>query len=248
MNKLDVLHEVIKEFRAVRLVEADIYSVLSDPYRTSQYDRRAEVYDFVVGARLYNRVMWGASPRNYELFACAAIDSQAHGLILDAGCGSLLFTAGAYARSSKVVIACDRSLDMLRRARARLSKFGTSEHEHVILLQADLADLPFREGRFYAALSMNVIHHYADASTLIRNLNSLTGGGHIYVTSLVINDRSVGDWYLRTLNRMGWLVHPRTAGELKELLEDALHTGLQFWTEGNMAYANTDIVYGEAIR
>jgi SAM-dependent methyltransferase len=239
MTRLDVLNEVVEESRAVRLVETDIYSVLPDPYRRYQYDRRAAVYDFVVGTSLYNRMIWGARARNYESFARTAVDSDSDGLILDAGCGSLLFTAGAYAQSHRPIIACDQSLDMLRRARARLLKFGTSVDQSVILLQADLADIPFRDSRFRTVVSMNVIHHYADVANLIRNLNAISDGGRIYLTSLIMNDRYIGDWYLRLLHEMGWLVRPRTQDELKKLLEQALNTTIQFWTEGNMAYATT---------
>jgi hypothetical protein len=69
MNTLNVLREVVKENRAVRLVEEGIYSVLPDIHQTCHYDNKVAAYDFVVGTRLYNRVMWGSSPNNYVDFA-----------------------------------------------------------------------------------------------------------------------------------------------------------------------------------
>src|ERR1051326_3945347 len=109
MNKLDLLKEVVEDNRAVRLVEESIYSVLPDLQQTHQYDKKAAIYDFVVGSSLYNRVMWGASPNNYMAFARRAINSHRSGWLMEAGCGSLLFTAQAYVESRHPIIACDQS-------------------------------------------------------------------------------------------------------------------------------------------
>lgn len=243
MKKLDLLTAVVEEHRTVRLVEEDIYSVLPNVHRTFKYDKKAAVYDLVVGTRLYNRLMWGGSPHNYGAFARRAIDSYHSGWLLDAGCGSLLFTIQAYVETRRPIIACDQSLEMLRRARARLAKSAGSVVGRIILVQADLADLPFRAGSFQTILSMNVLHHYADVANLVRTLkNLLTDNGDIYLTSLVMNSRFVGDRYLSLLHKKGWLVQPRKNGELRKLLQDSLKTNTSFWTEGNMAYATTAIL------
>src|SRR5262249_31305772 len=152
-----------------------------------------------------------------------SIRSHPKGLILDAGCGSLLFTARAYAESRRLIIACDQSLDMLRRAQARLAKSAGSVLGRIVLLQADLSAPPFRKGSFQTVLSMNVLHHYADAASLILKLKSLlTDSGYIYLTALVTNNRLIGDQYLRVLHNRGWLVRPRTNAEMRELLQDGL--------------------------
>lgn len=240
MNKLDLLKEVIKDHQAVRLAEEHIYSVLPDTQQTHQYDKKAAIYDFVVSSSLYNRVMWGDSPNRYIAFARRAINSHQSGWLMEAGCGSLLFTAQAYVESRQPIIACDQSLDMLRRARTRLAKLAHSVPGHIILLQADLRDIPFREDSFQTILSMNVLHHYADVASLVMKLkNLLTHGGYIYLTSLVTNNRFIGDRYLNVLHNQGWLVSPRKNGELRKLLQESLTTGVSFWTEGNMAYATT---------
>src|SRR6266508_6616840 len=59
MNRAERLKEVLTEGCAIRLVEDDIYSALSDDSNRHFYDRRATAYDSVVGTRLYNRIMWG---------------------------------------------------------------------------------------------------------------------------------------------------------------------------------------------
>jgi ubiquinone/menaquinone biosynthesis C-methylase UbiE len=240
VKKVDLLREVLKEDRVVRVVEDNLYSVTVNSNHAYQYDARASVYDAVVGCHLYNRVMWGSSVQSYANFARRAISSHPRGLLLEAGCGSLLFTAQAYAEISRPIIAFDQSLDMLRRAGARLAKLGGSVLEHIVLLQADLGDIPFRENSFETILTMNVLHHYADVTTVILSLrNLLTRSGDIYLTSLVKNHRLIGDQYLSLLHNMGWVVKPREKRELRTILEDSLKTSSSFWMEGNMAYATT---------
>jgi|SRR5215510_4561270 len=76
MNKLDVLKEVVEESREIRLVEEGIYSALAASPHTYQYDKKAAAYDFVVGNRFYNRVMWGGPPQSYRDFAYQSIRSH----------------------------------------------------------------------------------------------------------------------------------------------------------------------------
>ena len=235
MNSLEKLKEIVSENRTLRLIEDGIYSVLEEAPHNHLCDRRATVYDLVVGTRLYNRLMWGTSPSDYVMFARRAIESQ--GLHLDAGCGSLLFTARAYTESRRQIIAFDQSLEMLRRARKRLLKLSGSAPSHVVLLQADLNDLPFRSQSFSTILCLNVLHQFASAAELINNLNTLlAGGGHLYLTSLITNNRAMGDSYLKALYKAGEFVRPRSSEELKKLLDESLNQRLNYRTKGNMAF------------
>jgi len=241
MSPLDRLRAVVAEGRTLRAVEDGIYSVLPDALHNHPYDRRAAVYDLVVRTRLYNRVMWGASPLDYVAFARQAVASHLTRQMLDAGCGSLLFTAEAYLECNRQVIGFDQSLRMLRRARRRLIELAGSVPEHILLLQADLSDLPFRPASFGTILCLNVLHQFADAAKLIPNLKALlTSDGHLYLSSLVSNSRFVGDRYLSVLHRTGEFVRPRSSVELKELLSDSLSGSVSYQTKGNMAYATTD--------
>lgn len=241
MSDLDRLREVLAEGRAVRLVEDGIFSVLSNKAHQHHYDKRAAVYDLVVGARLYNSLMWGNTPLDYTAFAQEAINSSASGRFLDAGCGSLLFTAQAYVECGRQIIAFDQSLAMLRRARRRLiAAAGSPLPRHILLLQADLSDLPFKPNSFQTVLCLNVLHLYRGAATLIPSLKKLlVDDGHLYVTCLVSNNRFVGDRYLAALYRTGEFVRPISSVELRELLEGALRQGVSYRTKGNMAYATT---------
>lgn len=229
---------MIAEGHAIRSVEDGIYSALPDGPQTHLYDRRAAAYDLVVGTRLYNRVMWGASLPDYFKFARQATASHPDGMLLDVGCGSLLFTAPAHLDCERPILAFDQSLHMLRRARSRLIKLAGSVPERIFLLQADLSALPFKAGSFHTALCMNVLHHLADAGGLITGLTKLlVDGGHLYLTSLVKGNRLIGDHYLEALYRRGDFVHPRTGAELGGLLTGSFGEGANYWVQGNMAFA-----------
>lgn len=225
------------EGQVIRPVEESIYSALPDRPYNHLYDRRAALYDMVVGTRIYNRVMWGAALPDYVAFARQAVASAPAGILLDAGCGSLLFTAQAYLDCQRPIIASDQSLNMLRRARSRLIRLAGAVPQHIILLQAELSALPFRPNSFYTVLCMNVLHHVADGEGLITGLKALlAGGGHLYLTSLVKRDRLIGDRYLDLLYRRGDIVCPRTVVEVQNLLSRSFGESIAHWTGGNMAY------------
>ncbi|HEY3025717.1 MAG TPA: class I SAM-dependent methyltransferase [Pyrinomonadaceae bacterium] len=240
MDALSVLDEVLAENRTARLIDDHIYSVLPDEIGRHHYDRRSTAYDLVVGTRLYNSVMWGSSPLDYIAFARQAVESNLEGRFLDAGCGSMLFTARAYLDCKRQIIAFDQSLAMLRRARKKLLKFAGFMPEHILLLQADLSDLPFRVASFHTILLQNVLHQFEKAAALIPNLKELlVENGHLFLTSLVANNRLIGDHYLKALYATGEFVRPRTKLELRELLDRALGQEISYRTRGNMAFITT---------
>ena len=240
MNAVSEFKEILAENRPVRLVEDSIYSVLPDSSGHHHYDKRATVYDLVVSTRLYNLVMWGSSPLDYTAFARRAVTSSRDARFLDAACGSLLFTASTYLGSDRQIIAFDQSLAMLRRARERLINLSGAVPENIMLLQADLNDLPFRPASFGTVLCMNVLHQFENAVALIPRLKRLlTEGGHLHLTSLVSNKRFIGDRYLNALHAAGEFVRPRSNVELKELVSRALSQEVSCQVKGNMAYLTT---------
>jgi SAM-dependent methyltransferase len=242
MNHSDELKKVLTEECIIRLLEDDIYSVLPDAPHEHLYDRRAAAYDALVSTRLYNRLMWGTSPLDYVAFAREAVASHSAGRMLDAACGSMLFTAPAYVASNLQIIAFDQSLRMLRRARARLIELSGSVPDHVVLLQADLSNLVFQPAKFDVILCMNVLHHFAPAAELIPKLSALlSNGGQLYLTSLVTSGRLIGDQWLGVLHKAGEFVRPRSGVELNKLLDDSLGEAVIYRLKGNMAFASVGL-------
>lgn len=240
----DELKAVVAEERSVRLIEEDIYSVLPDTSVQHHYDKRAPLYDAFVSTRLYNFAMWGTSPRDYVEFARQALDSSSDGIFLDAGCGSMLFTARTYVSSNRRIVAFDQSLAMLRRARERLRKLAGRVPENIRLLQADLSDLPFRRDSFRTVMCLNVLHQFADAGALVSGFNELLcEEGNLYLTSLILNNRTIGDWYIKVLYRTGEFVQPRNESELRELFGGAFGERVSYVEKGNMAFV-TGLAFG----
>src|SRR5438105_4615716 len=62
----------------------------------AQYDTLGRLYDFVARLDIYHRVFWGISTGEYRAFADDAWAACGDSLLLDAGCGSMLFTARAH--------------------------------------------------------------------------------------------------------------------------------------------------------
>src|SRR5687767_14019458 len=123
----------------------------------AHYDRRAVVYDAVVGRSFYHRIFWGTSAQSYSRFARHALDAAGDGCFAEAGCGSLLFSAPMYRNSrAECVVLADRSLQMLERARKRLAAANGVVPAGIALVHSDIAAMPVRSGVFASVLCLNV--------------------------------------------------------------------------------------------
>lgn len=222
--------------RPVRRVRPDIYSVLGDGGHGSRYDARAAAYDRVVGSRLYNRIVWGVSVDRYRTFVRRAL-ATGDGAFLDAGAGSAVFTADAYARTSRPLLLVDNSLGMLEAARDRIAeRAGGTVPESVMLLQADALDLPLDDERVDTVLSMGLFHLVDDIISCLTELSRvLAPGGQLYATSLV-SERAIGRAYLRLLTAAGEIAAARSRTEYQTHLEEIFDGPVTSEREGNMAF------------
>lgn len=239
MKAIDALQQVLKTGSSLRLVEENIYSVLPVGEEKSDYDKIAGVYDLVVGTRFYNALMWGCSSEYYTEFARRALDSSPPGMFLDVGCGSMLFTARAFIESERTVIAIDKSLEMLRRAKQKLLKKNNSFPPNVVLLQADVFELPFRPHSFQTVLSLAIAHLFEDTAGFVKILRrQAVDEGNLYITSLARTGR-LTDIYLSFLNKtgLGGLARPKNEGRLKETFRNLLGENVEFQTRGNFIFA-----------
>ncbi len=190
-----------------------------------QYDSIGGAYHFVAGLDIYHRLCWGVSTHEYREFASRARQAAEPGLLLDAGCGSRLFTTHL-----NHLIGTDASLEMLRRAQRRVPS---------ALVQADLLQAPFGNGMFDGVLCLHVAHVMENLDGLLRELRRiLKPGGKLFLTSVVI----VGQWrdrYLRMLSRRGILARPRSAHDVIAAIQGVFGGQPQHHLVGSMLFIVT---------
>lgn len=231
MSPDDVIDPSIALYKA----ESNIHTVFEFNQQGGDYDDKAWFYDRVIGHSLYNRWVWKNRPENYAAFASDAADSGKDWM-LDAGCGTLVFTHEAYRRAQRPAILLDRSLGMLRRAERRLAG-SNGAAANILLLQADLRDLPFRDDAFGTILSMGMLHLFDQPETLLAPLTrTLKPGGRFYASALIA-ETDFGRRYLHMLHRAGEVGAPRRADDLRAICQRQSGLALdRFETIGNMAY------------
>lgn len=232
------MEDIMKD---VQLEEVDegIFSCLGKDERESDYDTKVGVYDFVVGNRFYNRIVWGNWPSNYRAFCTQALASTRGGMYLDAGCGSLVFTAGVYAEASnKRVVLLDRSLGMLARGRDRIRQLRGSVPGNIRFLQGDIFDLPFHDHVFDAVASYGMLHIFDDKAGMLAELERVKRhGGHVFFSSLVGNN-ALGRTYLEMLRKAGEVAACHSSESLARELS-ATPFKYEIDTIGNMAYGRS---------
>lgn len=230
------LTELLRSNVSLRLVQQDIYSVLSTRREGASYDSRAALYDWIVGSRIYNRLMWGVSTAHYQAFVRRALASGS-GPFLDAGAGSAVFTAEAYARAERPIVLVDRSRGMLEAARTRIVDWaGGAVPDHVTLLQADVQALPFQDETVGTILSMGMLHLFEDVTGHVQKLlRVLEPGGELFATSLVA-ERVVGRRYLQGLHKAGEVATPKRYDALRQVLTAAIDRRVESEREGSMAF------------
>lgn len=225
----------------VQLEEVDdgIFSCLDRAERQSDYDRKVGAYDLVVGNRFYNRLVWGNWPSDYREFCKQALASTPGGIYLDAGCGSLVFTASVYAEASnKLIVLLDRSLGMLARGRDRIRQLGGRVPDNIRFLQGDIFDLPFREQVFDTVASYGVLHVFDDKTGMLAEMERVKRhGGHVFFSSLAGNN-ALGRTYLEMLRKAGEVAECHSSESLARTLS-ATPFKYEINTIGNMAYARS---------
>ncbi len=203
----------------LELVEPYIYS---DPgVETNEYDTGfGAFYDAVACSRIYNRLVWGYSIDTYARL-CGAALAESSGWMLDAGCGSLAFTAETYvAGLHRPVVFLDQSLNLLRRAKRRLMLLCETVPTNVVFVRGDVLRLPFRSSSFSTILSLNLLHVLPDpVQALVAFSRVLAPDGKVHCTTLV-EGRTLADLYLARLGHAGFLV-PRNVSTVLAHFEQA---------------------------
>ena len=113
----------------------------------SQRDQEAGQYDGLLGLRLLSLL---EIPATLQPLWVSAADQ-----VVESGCGTGRMTR-VLARTGARIIACDHSLESLRRLGASLDEAG---RKAVQLVRADAAYLPVRDGWATRALSCQMLEH-----------------------------------------------------------------------------------------
>jgi SAM-dependent methyltransferase len=231
------LQALITNPALARELSPGLYTALPPEADAAPYDRKAALYDAVVGRSVYHRVVWGTSARAYTRFGRAALDAAGPDPFAEIGCGSLLFTAAMYRETPSVSpVLIDRSLRMLRRAITRLDG-GGARNNGWLALHADAAALPLRPGAFSSILSLNLLHVPCDRDRIVSQIGRLLipGRGRLFASSLIRSGRW-GDAALALLHRTGEFGVPLTAEQVCDTIAGGWGRVESLRVEGNMAF------------
>jgi SAM-dependent methyltransferase len=219
-------------------LEAGIYSALPASAAGAAYDRKAAIYDAIVGRSIYHRIVWGTTTRRYSEFGCTALAAAGSEPFLEIGCGSLLFTREMYrvpAAGARVI--SDRSAAMLRRAVKRLGPAVHADRPPIVL-HADAASLPLISGAFGSILMLNVLHVPCDRHAILAECARLLipGRGRLFATCLGRSGRW-SDAAIEFFYRAGELGVPLTHDEISTMVTDRWGAIESCRVEGNMVFA-----------
>ncbi len=232
------LTEILSDDVNLRLIEPNIFSVCQGDEESNFFDRLARFYDVVICNPLYNRLMWGYSTKRYGSFTYDALTSSKEGWVLDAGCGSLAFSAKTYATySERPVVFLDQSLKLLRIAKSRLIGLNGAVPPNLVFLQGDALHLPFKPKSFHTIISLNLLHVLNDLKNALLGLKTvLEEKGAMSFTTLIKNNRRSDKnlvWMLKKTSG----VDARDIGQIQDVFTE-LGLPIKYKIDGNMAFIN----------
>jgi ubiquinone/menaquinone biosynthesis C-methylase UbiE len=222
--------------RDVREIDRDIFD-LSPVVGDAHYDRIAPLYDFVLGTDVYNRALWKTTPAAYRAFATRVFDSRPTGTHVEIGCGSLLFTSHVYESDrGRPAILIDQSIEMLRRARARLEKPTGGFPSHVVLARGDVRTLDFPGGTATTALSAFVMHVLDDPAPLLRALSRVAQPANSTIAvSSIFKSGGRSNVALALLHAAKELAIPRSLAMIEQMMRAQIPGVLETTVDGSVA-------------
>ncbi len=153
-----------------------------------------------------------SSDSEVEKVLARALGDAPLGTLLDIGTGTGRM-AELFADSAERIVALDKSLEMLRIARAKLQHLPT---EQIELVQGDLGDLPFAAASFDTIVIHQVLHFVQDpALALLEAARVTRPGGRIAIVDFAAhNHEELRDRHAHA--RLGF-----SDAQLRDLLFDA---------------------------
>ena len=230
-----MLNNILKN-KQIEQLDNGIYTVIEKEHRVSDYDDKVKGYDTLIGNSMYNKLIWGNDVKNYQDFCKEALDFAPDGVILDAGCGSLVFTADVYAKSTnKLIVLLDRSMGMLERAKERLIERCGEVPKHIVFIQGDIFDLPFYESSFDVVMSQGLLHMFDDKKSFLDELKRVKKESAFLSFTSLVGNNMVGRGYLKLLKKAGEVAVAYSSEELEVILDKILEN-YEIKSIGNMAY------------
>ncbi len=235
MHDADRLSNLLERDAALIQTAPGIFSRSGRESTGNEYDSAfGAIYETIACSALYNRLIWGYPTAEFGRFCREALSGSRGGWVLDAGCGSLAFSADVLAGTQRPVVFLDQSQTMLQRARSRVMHITGEHPSGKLFFRGDVMHLPFKPASFETVISLNLLHVCpAIAGALGELKRVLKQGGLMALTTLIENHR-YGDAYLRRLGRMGYII-PRTERELSSAFREA-GLSAEYRLIGNMAF------------
>lgn len=122
-----------------------------------------------------------SSRRSSETWSCASSPPFQGETILDAGCGTGLFTSDILA-SGSIVVGLDQSLPMLHKANRRCASLP------FFALAGDMISLPFKDEAFDKSVSVTALEFIGDARAAVAELFRVTRKGGLVVVATLNSD------------------------------------------------------------
>ena len=210
MNKELFTYKIIK-------IENHIYEVKG--LQKGEYDSQAVQYDKLISNGLYNKIMWGNSPKDYADFCKKGLENK-NGIVTDIGCGTLGFTYKIYAENNtENLFLCDLSLEMLKIGKNKLES-ASKDISEITFLRSDALNMPFKDSIVQTVLSFGMFHIFENPSILIKEIvRILKPDGQLFLSSLC-TDRKISGKYLNLLHKKGHVAKPLTSSEIIEIVEN----------------------------
>ena len=183
--------EVLKLLEAAERADAEFAGLCEDDRRKlaeirSAREEQAEQY-FADHAHDWDELRrLHSSDAEVETALSGALGDNRLGRLLDIGTGTGRM-AELFAEGADHIVALDKSLAMLRVARAKLQHLPT---ERVELVQGDFAQLPFAPSSFDTVLFHQVLHFAQNPATVLAEAARVTrNGGRVAIVDFAAHQR-----------------------------------------------------------
>ena len=229
-SKIDFVQLFIEE-----LIEIEHHIFASKGLQKSEYDSQAVLYDKLINNGLYNKIMWGNSPKDYADFCKKSLE-KSEGVVADIGCGTLSFTHSVYAESNiENLFLCDLSIEMLKIGKKRLEN-ASKDISAITFLHSDAFNMPFKDNTVQKVLSFGVFHIFENPSKFITEIvRILKPEGQLFLSSLC-TDRKISEKYLNLLHQKGHVAKPLSSSEIIEIVKNNGISITEKTVKGGMLY------------